>query len=86
MASSLGDLNEEIYDSFLERIEIAVSNNIPAMSRFMILGEISYAVGRGDITIKQGRELERLLGLKEMIDDYAQIREQGFWGELNTAA
>lgn len=85
-ANTLGDLSLAIFLDMKDRIETGITNNFPTQSRLIMLGQISYAVGRGDITINQGRELEELLGLQELIENYSQIREMGFWGDLEPAA
>ncbi len=85
-ANTLGNLSLEIFLDMKERIETGLANNFPTQSRLIMLGQISYAVGRGDITINQGRELEELLGLKELLENYGKIREMGFWGDLEPAA
>lgn len=74
------------FNEIKERIEIGVKNNIPFAPRLVMLGEIMYAVGRGDITPGQGQELEQLLALREMLEDYDTIRELAFFGEFLDAA
>lgn len=73
---------DENFNEIKERVETGLRNNIPFQPRLIMLGEIVYAVERGDMTPNQGRQLEELLGLREILDDYEQIREQGFFGEL----
>lgn len=73
---------ESAFNSIKERVELGVRNNIPVESRLIMLGEILYAVGRGDLIPKQAHELENLLGLSELVKDYPAVREQGFFGEL----
>jgi hypothetical protein len=46
------------------------------------LGELIYATERQDLTPKQARELEELLGLYSFIEDYSRVREQAIFGEL----
>lgn len=86
MASTLGELSTDIFLNIKERIETGLANDFPVQSRLIMLGQISYAVGRGDITINQGRELEELLGLKELVENFDRVREMGFWGDLEPAA
>lgn len=75
---------DDTFEDIKERIEIGLSNNFPAQARLIILGEIFCSVTHRHITIKQGRELEALLGLKDLMPDYDQIRSLGFVGELHS--
>lgn len=86
MASTLGDLSTDIFIDMKGRIETGLANGFSVQSRLIMLGQISYAAGRGDITINQGRELEELLGLKELVENFDRVREMGFWGDLESAA
>lgn len=73
---------ENIFNSFKERIQLGIKNNIPLESRLIILGEIIYASERQDITPKQARELEEFLNLGNFIANYTMVREQAIFGEL----
>jgi hypothetical protein len=73
---------ESIFSSFQERIKLGLQNNIPIEARLIILGEVIYAAERQDISPKQARDLEELLGLSQFFQNYLMIREQAIFGEL----
>ena len=73
---------DKIFDSIKERIELGLKNNIPVESRLMMAGEIFYAAERQDLTPKEARSLEELLGLAAVIKDYSAVREQAIFGEF----
>ncbi|MEG4287098.1 hypothetical protein QUB68_28740 [Microcoleus sp. A006_D1] len=73
---------ENLFNSFKERIELGIKNNIPVEARLIVLGELIYAAERKDLTPKQARELESLLRLSEILKNYQAIREQAIFGEL----
>jgi len=73
---------ENLFNSFKERIELGIKNNIPVEARLIVLGELIYATERKDLTPKQARELEALLRLSEILKNYQAIREQAIFGEL----
>ncbi len=73
---------ENLFNSFKERIELGIKNNIPVEARLIVLGELIYAAERKDLTPKQARELEALLRLSEILKNYQAIREQAIFGEL----
>ncbi|NJS12692.1 MAG: hypothetical protein HC789_21120 [Microcoleus sp. CSU_2_2] len=73
---------ENLFNSFKERIELGLKNNIPVEARLIVLGELIYAAERKDLTPKQARELEALLRLSEILKNYQAIREQAIFGEL----
>ena len=73
---------ENLFNSFQERIDLGIKNNIPIEAKLIMLGEIIYAAERRDLTPKQARELEDLLRLSESLKNYEVIREQAIFGEL----
>jgi hypothetical protein len=73
---------ENLFNSFKERIELGIKNNISVEARLIVLGELIYAAERKDLTPKQARELEALLRLSEILKNYQAIREQAIFGEL----
>lgn len=73
---------DNIFNSFKERIELGIKNNVPVESKLIMLGEIIYAAERRDLTPKQAQELEVLLNLSEIMQNYAVVREQAILGEL----
>ena len=73
---------DDIFNSFKERIELGIENNIPVESRLIMVGEIIYAAERRDLTPLQARELEVLLNLSEIMQNYEVVREQAIFGEL----
>ncbi|MDS3861075.1 hypothetical protein RIF25_09685 [Thermosynechococcaceae cyanobacterium BACA0444] len=79
-------MQDSTFEDMKERIEIGLSNDFPVQSRLIMLGEIFCAATHGLISLKQGYELEDLLGLKDLIEDYGKIRQIGFSGEFVSAA
>ncbi len=73
---------DDIFNSFKERIELGIKNNMPVESRLIMVGEIIYAAERRDLTPLQARELEILLNLSEIMQNYEVVREQAIFGEL----
>jgi hypothetical protein len=73
---------DNLFQSFKERINLGIKNNIPVEARSIVLGELIYAAERQGLTPKQARELENLLGLSEIFKNYDAIREQAIFGEL----
>jgi len=73
---------DKIFDSIKERIELGLKNNIPVESKLMMAGEIVYAAERQDLTPKEARKLEELLGLSAVIKNYPAVREQAIFGEF----
>lgn len=83
MAKSLSSV---IYEDMKERIQTGVNNRFPVESRLIMLGQVSYAAVRGEITLRQADELEAMLELESMLPNFDQIREMGFWGDIEPAA
>ncbi|MDG2989796.1 hypothetical protein L3556_02420 [Candidatus Synechococcus calcipolaris G9] len=79
-------MQDKNFEDIKERIEIGLSNDFPLQSRLIMLGEIFCSVGHGLITPNQGYELEDLLGLDQLIEDYDRVREMGFSGEFVSVA
>lgn len=73
---------DNIFNSFKERIELGIKNNVPVESKLIMVGEIIYAAERRDLTPKQAQELEVLLNLGKIMQNYAVVREQAILGEL----
>lgn len=73
---------DKIFASIKERIELGLKNNIPVESKLMMAGEIVYAAERQDLTPKEARSLEELLGLSAVVQDYSAVREQAIFGEF----
>ncbi|OCQ93341.1 hypothetical protein BCD67_03635 [Oscillatoriales cyanobacterium USR001] len=73
---------DKIFASIKERIELGLKNNIPVESKLMMAGEIVYAAERQDLTPKEARSLEELLGLSDVIQNYPAVREQAIFGEV----
>jgi hypothetical protein len=53
---------ENAFNNFEYIIKEGIKNNMPEMSKILILGQMHYAMGRGDLTIRQVEELEAMLG------------------------
>lgn len=54
---------ERIFNNFEYTINLGLKNDMPIESKLIILGQIHYAMERGDITIKEVEKLEYLLGV-----------------------
>ncbi len=71
---------EVVFQSFKEQIEGALAkSNIPFEARMFILGQLSYAAERGDITPNEKKELEALLGKPE---EFREAKQFAHYGEL----
>ncbi len=79
-------LSAAIYEDIKGRVQAGLTHNFPVESRLIMLGQISYAATRGEITLKQADELETMLGLELLLPNFEQIREMGFWGDVEPAA
>ena len=66
------------YARFGETVERGLANGIPRDARLYLLGRISYAGERGDLTVEQVQELEGRLGLDV---DFDEVVEFGTFGE-----
>jgi hypothetical protein len=53
---------ENAFKNFEYIIKEGLKNKMPEMSKVLILGQMHYAMGRGDLTIRQIEELESMLG------------------------
>ncbi len=53
---------ENAFNNFEYIIKEGIKNNMPEMSKILILGQMHYAMGRGDLIIRQVEELEAMLG------------------------
>jgi thiazole synthase len=77
---------EDVFEDFKQRIEAAVKRNMPRDAKLVVLGQISYAVIRDEITHRQADELKRMMGNPVEWED---AMEWAIFGEplkTNTAA
>jgi len=51
-----------MFEDFKEIIDIAIKNSIDRDAKLIIVGRISYAVERAELTLKEAEELENMLG------------------------
>jgi hypothetical protein len=71
---------EVVFQGFKEQIEGALEkSNIPFESRMFVLGQLSYAAERGDITPNEKEQLEMLLGKPE---EFREAKQLAKYGEL----
>jgi hypothetical protein len=54
---------DRIFDNFEYTIKLGLENNMPLESKLILVGQIHYAMERGDLTIKEVDKLEDLLGV-----------------------
>lgn len=72
---------DRIFKNFKYTIELGLKNQMPLESKLILLGQIHYAMERGDLTIKEVEILEKLLeiGLKT----YQKEMEYAVFGEVD---
>lgn len=71
---------ERVFNNFTYTIEEGIKNKMPLESKLIILGQMYYAMERGDLTIKELDELEQLLGVG--LKNYRQQMEYAVFGNL----
>ena len=73
---------ERVFNNFYYTILEGLKNEMPIKSKLIILGQIYYAMERGDLTIKELDELEKLLGVG--LKNYRQQMEYAVFGNLES--
>jgi hypothetical protein len=73
---------ERVFNNFYYTIQEGLKNEMPLESKLIILGQIYYAMERGDLTIKELDELEKLLGVG--LKNYRQQMEYAVFGNLES--
>jgi thiazole synthase len=70
---------DKFFESFKELIETGLSNNLPRDAKLIILGQILNSMTRNEITVKQARELEDMLGGR---DQFSEALSYAIFGRL----
>ena len=70
---------ESVFEDFKEKIESAVSKGMPRDAKLIVLGQISYAVIRNEITHRQAEELKQLMGNP---DEWESAMEWAVFGDV----
>ena len=52
---------ERVFNNFVYTIREGIKNQMPRSSKLIVLGQMYYAMERGDLTIKELDELEKIL-------------------------
>ncbi len=71
---------ESVFKDFEYTIQEGLKNQMPIESKLIILGQMHYAMERGDLTIKEVEKLEELLGIG--LKNYRQEMEYAVFGYL----
>ena len=71
---------ESVFKDFEYTIKEGLKNQMPIESKLIILGQMHYAMERGDLTIKEVEKLEELLGVG--LKNYRQEMEYAVFGYL----
>ena len=69
---------ESVFKDFEYTIKEGLKNKMPIESKLIILGQMHYAMERGDLTIKEVENLEELLGVG--LKNYRQEMEYAVFG------
>jgi hypothetical protein len=73
---------ENVFKDFEYTISEGLKHLMPLESKLIILGQMHYAMERGDLTIKEVGKLEELLGVG--LKNYRQAMEYAVFGYLET--
>lgn len=71
---------ESVFNNFEYTINLGLKNGMPIESKLIILGQMHYAMERGDLTIKEVEKLENLLGVG--LKNYRREMEFAVFGYL----
>ena len=71
---------ERVFNNFKYTIKEGLKNKMPLESKLIIVGQMHYAMERGDLTIKEVEKLEELLGVG--IKNYRKEMEYAVFGYL----
>ena len=69
---------ESVFKDFEYTISSGLKHQMPLESKLIILGQMHYAMERGDLTIKEVEKLEELLGVG--LKNYRQAMEYAVFG------
>ena len=73
---------ERVFNNFVYTIREGIKNKMPRSSKLIVLGQMYYAMERGDLTIKELDELEKILGVG--LKNYRQQMEYAVFGNLES--
>lgn len=73
---------ENVFKDFESTIKEGLKNKMPIESKLILLGQMHYAMERGDLTIKEVENLEELLGVG--LKNYRQEMEYAVFGYLES--
>lgn len=69
---------ETVFNDFEYTIKEGIKNQMPLESKLIIVGQMHYAMERGDLTIKEVEKLEKVLGVG--IKNYRKEMEYAVFG------
>jgi thiazole synthase len=73
---------DSVFTNFEATIKEGLNNKMPIESKLIVLGQMHYAMERGDLTIKEVEKLEELLGVG--LKNYRQEMEYAVFGYLES--
>ena len=73
---------ERVFNNFAYTIQEGIKNQMPRSSKLIVLGQMYYGMERGDLTIKELDELEKILGVG--LKNYRQQMEYAVFGNLES--
>lgn len=76
---------DNVFQNFKDIISRAQAADFPDLARLVLRGKIDYAVERGDITLRQAADLDRLLGA-DLAERYGDILEIATFGDRDARA
>jgi hypothetical protein len=65
------------FDDFKETIALALQNNMPLNAKLILVGRISYALECGELTLKEAKELEDMMGGRDQWQDAYEMALSG---------
>jgi len=66
-----------MFEDFKEIIDTGIKNSISRDAKLIIVGRISYAVERAELTLKEAEELENMLGGRSQWQDAYELAIAG---------
>lgn len=69
---------EDHFSEFKEIVECGLKNNMPRDAKLITLGQILYAVTRDDLTIKEGWQLEEMMGGRKQWEEALEYSIFGY--------
>lgn len=65
------------FDNFEEIIQLAIKNELPFEAKLIIVGRISYAREMGELSHKEAKDLENMLGGRQQWQDAYEMALAG---------